>query len=140
MLAPGPWALVNLLSRLHNEGLLSPIFAGSMQLTPLFPRLMESLADSYFAPAIFLGLASLFVLYIRSLAQWRTRTRGLPFPPGPKPLPLVGNLFDLPKKHAWAAYRDLCAQYGELYLFHTSGIRQLTCCAPRGHLAPASLR
>lgn len=81
---------------------------------------MESHTHSTLAAAAVLGIVSLLFLYIRSLAQWRARTRGLPFPPGPKPLPIVGNLFDMPKTYPWVAYRDLCAQYGEYYLCRTS--------------------
>ena len=77
----------------------------------LSDRQMESHPDP--ATAAILGIAILLLLYIRSLIRWRVRTRGLPFPPGPKQLPLIGNLFDMPKSHAWVVYRELCAQYGE---------------------------
>ncbi|KAF9447305.1 putative CyP450 monooxygenase [Macrolepiota fuliginosa MF-IS2] len=38
----------------------------------------------------------------------------LPLPPGPKPLPLVGNLFDYPHDSPWLTYRDWCKEYGEI--------------------------
>ncbi|TBU24746.1 cytochrome P450 [Dichomitus squalens] len=75
---------------------------------------MESRTDSNIAIVFVLGIISLLVLYIRSLAQWRARTRGLALPPGPRPLPIVGNMFDVPKSHAWVRYRELCAQYGDI--------------------------
>ena len=59
--------------------------------------------------------AMIFVLiaYLRSHILWRTRTKGRPLPPGPYPLPIVGNLFDVPNSKPWFGFRDMCAKYGE---------------------------
>lgn len=59
-----------------------------------------------------LVIASVF-LYSRSLAAWQARSRRLPLPPGPKPLPVVGNMLDWPTRNQWRALRDLSAQYGK---------------------------
>ena len=47
---------------------------------------------------------------------------GLPKPPGPKPLPLIGNIFDLTAHQLWLRATDWSKTYGEscttfLYLF-----------------------
>jgi hypothetical protein len=33
-------------------------------------------------------------------------------PPGPKPWPILGNLFDLPKSFPWAQYKKWADKYG----------------------------
>lgn len=61
-----------------------------------------------------LGLTYLLVArYIRSVLSWKARSRGRPLPPGPTPLPIVGNIFSAPKTKAWEAYRDMSQTYGE---------------------------
>jgi hypothetical protein len=37
---------------------------------------------------------------------------GLPYPPGPPPLPIIGNLFDIPKEFSWLSYTQLSRKYG----------------------------
>ncbi len=34
-------------------------------------------------------------------------------PPGPKGLPIIGNIHDIPEKFEWATYRELSRQFGE---------------------------
>jgi hypothetical protein len=40
------------------------------------------------------------------------RRRGLPYPPGPRPIPLIGNLFDIPKDFSWLEYTQMSKKYG----------------------------
>jgi hypothetical protein len=44
------------------------------------------------------------------------RRRGLPYPPGPRSLPIIGNLLDLPKEFAWLAFTSFSEQYGTILL------------------------
>lgn len=59
-------------------------------------------------------LCLLSLCYLLPVIRWRSRTRGLPLPPGPKRLPLVGNLFNIPSRKAWITHKDNSALYGEL--------------------------
>ena len=67
-------------------------------------------------PALFsvAGVAAtlLVAAYLHSVETWRARTNGLPLPPGPAPLPIVGNLLDMPSVRPWEGFRDLCAKHG----------------------------
>ncbi|KAF8158761.1 cytochrome P450 [Mycena galopus ATCC 62051] len=38
----------------------------------------------------------------------------LPFPPGPRRRPIVGNLYDMPTESPWKTYRDWGEQYGDV--------------------------
>ncbi|KAF7368174.1 Cytochrome P450 [Mycena venus] len=45
-----------------------------------------------------------FSALLYSIVRWRQNRSKLPLPPGPKKLPLVGNLLDIPREHQWEAY------------------------------------
>ncbi|KAF7369664.1 Cytochrome P450 [Mycena venus] len=49
-------------------------------------------------------LALVFSALLYFGLRWRRNRSKLPLPPGPKKLPLVGNLLDIPREHQWEAY------------------------------------
>ncbi|KAH9957215.1 cytochrome P450 [Russula dissimulans] len=49
------------------------------------------------------------------------RRRGLRYPPGPRPLPIVGNLFDMPMEFSWLKYSQLSKIHGDILSFHIFG-------------------
>ncbi|KAH9886458.1 O-methylsterigmatocystin oxidoreductase [Cubamyces lactineus] len=62
---------------------------------------------------LFVALLASVVIY----SMWRQRkcpSSSLPLPPGPKPLPIIGNLLDMPTKRLGPALRELGAKYGDV--------------------------
>jgi hypothetical protein len=51
----------------------------------------------------------------------RNRRNGLVLPPGPKPLPLIGNLLDMPKEKVWETYCAWNERYGEIVYVQALG-------------------
>ncbi|KAI0697644.1 cytochrome P450 [Cerioporus squamosus] len=74
-----------------------------------------SLAFSHQALIVFVCLLVASVL--RSSIRRRRRSRGLPLPPGPPRLPIVGNLFNHPRTEQPLAYHELCSRYGDVLYF-----------------------
>ena len=35
-----------------------------------------------------------------------------PLPPGPRPLPIIGNILNIPKVRPWLGYSELSKKYG----------------------------
>jgi hypothetical protein len=57
---------------------------------------------------------SLGAVVLSLLVWWRKRSSvvHLSLPPGPKKLPLIGNLLDMPKGKQWIAYQRWAKEYG----------------------------
>ena len=56
---------------------------------------------------ISLAVAILWLTYRRAIFKHRPA----PLPPGPRPLPLIGNIFDMPTTKQWLTFADW-AKYG----------------------------
>ncbi|KAL4069080.1 cytochrome P450 [Scleroderma citrinum] len=69
-------------------------------------------------PWLGLCLAGIAVYLIQHIAF---RRNSVPLPPGPKPLPILGNLYDLPKEKAWFTYAEWGKRFGDIVHIHVFG-------------------
>ncbi|KAJ8474863.1 hypothetical protein ONZ51_g6940 [Trametes cubensis] len=65
-----------------------------------------------------LAIGVLIFLGYFSLSQ---RTSRLPLPPGPPGLFILGNVSEIARSHAWIAYRDYAAKYGDVISLNALG-------------------
>lgn len=62
--------------------------------------------------------ASVFCCLLLVHLFYRSRARRrLPYPPGPKPLPLIGNALDIPTVKGFQVFAEWAKQYSELLIF-----------------------
>ncbi len=75
------------------------------------------------ADVLVAALVLVSLLVTRSLLRsisWNARMRGRALPPGPRGMPFIGNLFNMPQSKAWYGFRDLAQNtYGAYWsIFH----------------------
>ncbi|KAI0742101.1 cytochrome P450 [Daedaleopsis nitida] len=54
------------------------------------------------------------ITYAVSTVLWRRRSHGLPPPPGPKGMPVLGNVVHMQQPQVWNAHAQLCKVYGDV--------------------------
>ncbi|KAJ2919402.1 hypothetical protein MD484_g974, partial [Candolleomyces efflorescens] len=62
-----------------------------------------------------------FLLAKTFVSRKKRNPRGLPLPPGPKGLPILGNVFQFPQGHSWEGYKKLSDQYGDMIYLTAPG-------------------
>lgn len=61
-----------------------------------------------------IGLFVLTVLSTQFIKRCFSQLHSLPYPPGPKPRPFIGNARDIPTTKPWLTYANWAKQYGIL--------------------------
>lgn len=85
---------------------------------PKIMALLSTLAEYPYHSLVFTFLicTTLKTVFTRK----RRNPNGLPLPPGPKGLPIIGNLLDVPQDKPWLGYNDWCKVYGKRGSLHFS--------------------
>ena len=89
------------LSTVWYQGLFPPTASHSVSFL-----IMVSLTSTFDLLVLVFSFAAFL-----AIRDYRRR-RGLPYPPGPRPIPLIGNLFDIPKEFSWLEYTQMSKKYG----------------------------
>jgi hypothetical protein len=102
----------------HSQDLHIYPFAGTYNSN--FRRIVMALLNDTLAPYLAGVVAAALVF---SVLKQQTSRRSLPLPPGPKPLPLIGNLLDIPKSMVWLTYQTWSKRYGDIVYVEALGQR-----------------
>ena len=67
--------------------------------------------SSTFVVGVSVAIAAIGTVWVQR--RW-INPKQLPYPPGPPPLPLIGNLLDMPQAYYWLTYAEMGKKYGDL--------------------------
>ncbi|KAI9441780.1 cytochrome P450 [Lactarius indigo] len=67
--------------------------------------------------------------YLLSIFRDHKRRRGVPYPPGPKPWPIIGNLLDSPRQSQWTTYTEMSKKYGDILYLQVFGQSIVVLCS-----------
>ena len=87
---------------------------------PAVDRCWEHPSHRYAASSAVMLLFALVtaVILLHFVRTWVKRRRanpaGLPYPPGPTPRPIIGNLLDMPLEYYWLTYAEWAKTYGDI--------------------------
>ncbi|KIO18395.1 hypothetical protein M407DRAFT_31945 [Tulasnella calospora MUT 4182] len=101
------------------------IFRQETLLAALPPRSSLQTMISFYAGALSLWVVAVLQVIARHI-KWkrdmqRRNPQAMPYPPGPKPLPLIGNVFDMPRSQSSLTFIKWRDMYGPLTWVVTPG-------------------
>ena len=67
--------------------------------------------DTPRASPTFVASALLLILVSAAVQYWSCSRAKSKFPPGPTPLPIIGNILDIPRNNPWKTF----AEWGKIY-------------------------
>ena len=62
---------------------------------------------------IYAGLLFSIATFVWYSRRGPRNPENLPYPPGPKPLPLIGNVYDVPRDVPWKVFEEWGRKYGK---------------------------
>lgn len=65
--------------------------------------------------ALYVYFAACAAILLAVWARYSQRRSKLPLPPGPKKLPVLGNLLDMPKTFEWETYMKWAQTYSQIH-------------------------
>ncbi|KNZ78768.1 O-methylsterigmatocystin oxidoreductase [Termitomyces sp. J132] len=75
---------------------------------------------SHLVRILFLIASAVIALFkFLHLHRWRVK---IPYPPGPKGFPIIGNLLDIPTSFQWNTYTEWAKKYGDLIHINVLGV------------------
>lgn len=86
-----------------------------------------------------LAVIAAAVLACTVFKRLSNRNKELPYPPGPKPLPLIGNIRDIPLASPWITYTEWAKTYGRLHVWHSIPLYLFLLLFPIGDIMYASM-
>jgi len=64
------------------------------------------------------------LLVLLPLCLYKRRRAKAPYPPGPKPVPIIENALDIPATHQWLRFAEWMKEHGKTFtVFNTPGLR-----------------
>ncbi|OJT05250.1 O-methylsterigmatocystin oxidoreductase [Trametes pubescens] len=88
-------------------------------MSPSVPSTFSPFRLEMNAIALYLAAFTAVVLALRGI--WFQKASKIPLPPGPRGLPLLGNLFDMPRQSAWKTFTAWSVAYGDVVRLRVLG-------------------